>query len=124
MLPLVLRTLSYLHDNQIFKFHNNHKIFLIFFNDATVGINQKLDLSLVEGEFDSLTSTSICVTLLEVILGVLREDLIVNVTTVDITATGKYYTNVYLYFWLELLVFHIHSNYFFVCIKHQDSVEY
>ena len=96
-----------------------------------MGINQKLDLSLVEGEFDSLTSTSICVTLLEVILGGLKEDFIVNVTTLDIATTGKYYTNVYLYFWLELLylswmhhVFHIHSNYFFVCIKHQDSVEY
>ena len=66
---------------------SNHMQF--FFIGATVGIHQTLDHSLVEGELDSLTTTSICVTVLEVTSGGLERDIIVNVSTLDMRATGS-----------------------------------
>ena len=59
---------------------------MFFFKDAT--IRHTLDLSLVE-DFVSLNAVSICVNLIDVTPERLNRDIIVGVTTLDITATSK-----------------------------------
>ena len=48
-----------------------------------------LERSLVEGNVDSLNTENICVTLIQVTSGGLNRDVVLNVATLDETATSK-----------------------------------
>ena len=65
-------------------------ILFLFWKDATLQIDQSLDRSLVEEDLGSLSNESICVNLTDLTPGGLQRDIIVDVTTLDGTATSKH----------------------------------